>query len=226
VQFSVWAPVVLAAIGHLPGTVEDRSIIIRLKRRRPDDRLESLRLDRPNGLNQLARKATRWAADHPELRDADPEMPPSIINRDADNWRPLLAIADLAGGDWPTRARQAASEFVSEHTDDSRRVQLLADIRAAFDTKNTDRLSSDELVAYLTSLDDRPWVEFSKGRALSKPQLARLLRPVGVSSGTIRLDGERTAKGYYLYSFDDAFARYLSSPPVFKSSHRHNPGAA
>jgi hypothetical protein len=217
-QFSVWAPVALAAIGHLPGTVEDRSLIVRLKRRRPDEKVESLRLDRPNGLDQLARKAARWAVDHPELRDADPAIPPAIINRDADNWRPLLAIADLAGGDWPARARQAASELVGEHADDSRRVQLLADIRAAFETKGADRLSSDDLVTCLTSLDDRPWVEFSKGRALSKPQLARLLRPVGVSSGTIRLDGERTAKGYYLCSFEDAFARYLPSPP-FSNCH-------
>jgi hypothetical protein len=146
-------------------------------------------------------------------------MPSTIINRDADNWRPLLAVADAAGGEWSARARQAANDLVGEHADDSRRVQLLIDIRAAFETKNVDRLSSDELVADLTSLDDRPWVEFSKGRALTKAQLARLVRPLGVSSGTIRLNDGRTPKGYYRRAFDDAFARYLPAPPLSK---RHN----
>jgi len=31
------------------------------------------------------------------LRGADPEVPNSVFNRAADNWRPLLAIADVAG---------------------------------------------------------------------------------------------------------------------------------
>jgi hypothetical protein len=164
--------------------------------------------------------AARWAGDHAiGLGEKDPAMPPSIINRDADNWRPLLAVADAAGGAWPAHARQAAIELVGEHVDDSRRVQLLVDIQAAFRAKNADRLSSDDLVAYLTSLDDRPWVEFNKGRPLSTPQLARLLRPVGALSGTVRFDDMRTAKGYYLRLFDDAFARYLPPTPL---SNRHN----
>jgi Protein of unknown function (DUF3631) len=88
---------------------------------------------------------------------------------------------------------------------------LLADIRAAFQLKGTDRLSSDDLVAHLISLDERPWPELTKGKPITKNGLARLLRPFGISSGTIRVAGERTAKGYYLSTFDDAFARYL--PP-------------
>jgi hypothetical protein len=187
-QFSVWAPVVLAAIGHLPGTIEDRSIIVALKRRKPDEKVESLRLDRPNGLDELARKAARWAADHAAaIRDADPALPETIINREADNWRPLLAIADAAGGKWPERARKVATEFAGEAGDDSRRVQLLADIAAAFEAKKTDRLSSDALTVHLVAMEDRPWAEWSRGRPLSKNQLAGLMKPFGVSPGTIRV---------------------------------------
>jgi putative DNA primase/helicase len=164
-QFSAWAPVALAAIGHLPGTIEDRAIIIRLRRRRPDEVVESLRLDRTGGLDELARKAARWGCDHaPSLARADPAIPARMVNRAADNWNPLLAVADLAGGNWPTRARQAATELTAEGNDhDSSRVALLADIREAFAKTRTDRLASEDLVAYLAALDDRPWPEWKTG---------------------------------------------------------------
>jgi hypothetical protein len=68
-----------------------------LRRRRPDEPIKSLRLDRTGELEGLSRKAARWATDHaPELAAADPTMPDGIIDRVADNWRPLLAVADLA----------------------------------------------------------------------------------------------------------------------------------
>lgn len=210
-EFSAWAPVVLAAIGHLPGTIEDRSIRIGLRRRRPDERIESLRMDRAEGLEELARMAARWAADHAAaLAIADPGMQAGIINRTADNWRPLLAVADLAGGNWPDRARQAASELAAKGDDQgSARLALLADIRDAFAAMRTDRLASEGVVAYLTSLDDRPWPEWKNGKPITKAQVARLLKPLHVLSGTIRLSDGHTPKGYYLSAFDDAFARYL-----------------
>ena len=100
-RFSASAPVALAAIGHLPGTIEDRSIRIGLRRRRPDEPAEPLTLDRIGKLEELARKAARWTADHAaELAAADPAMPEGVVNRAADNWRPLLSVADLAGGAW------------------------------------------------------------------------------------------------------------------------------
>jgi hypothetical protein len=113
-RFSAWAPVALAAIGHLPGTIEDRSIIVRMRRRRPDEQVSTLRGDRASELEELVRKMARWAKDHAEaLGAADPGMPASIYNRAADNWRPLLAAADATGGEWPERARRAAIEPVT-----------------------------------------------------------------------------------------------------------------
>jgi hypothetical protein len=212
-QFSAWAPVALAAIGHLPGTIEDRSIRIGLRRRRPDEAVEPLRLDRAGQLEELARKAARLAVDHvAELTVADPAMPEGVTNRAADNWRPLLSLADIAGGAWPERARRAAVELTGESDEQSSiRVALLWDIRAAFGTKAVDRLSSEDLIAYLIGLEDRPWPEYRAGKAITKTQVARLLAPLHISPGTIRLPEDRTAKGYYRRVFDDAFTRYL--PP-------------
>jgi putative DNA primase/helicase len=212
-EFSVFAPVALATIGRLPGTIEDRSIVIHLKRRRPDEQVDSLRHDQAADLDTLARKAARWTRDQiAELKAADPAMPESIYNRAADNWRPLFAVADVADGEWSARSRQTARRLVTFGDDGaSTRVALLADIRAAFATKEVDRLPSEELVAYLVTLDDRPWPEFKAGKPITKTQVARLLKPLHVSSGTIRLADGHTPKGYQLSSFSDAFDRYL--PP-------------
>ena len=60
----------------------------------------------------IRRKLTRWAIDNAAaLRDAKPESVPGFNNRIRMNWQILLAIADLAGGDWPKRARAAALEL-------------------------------------------------------------------------------------------------------------------
>jgi hypothetical protein len=218
-QFSAWAPVALAAIGHLPGTIEDRSIKIGLRRRRPDEAVEALRLDRAGGLEKLGRMAARFAADHATaLVPADPAMPAGIVNRVADNWRPLLAIADLAGGAWPERTRKAAAELTAEGDDQgSMRVGLLADIRATFAAKRVDRIASEDVVAHLASLEDRPWPEYRAGKPITKAQVARLLAPLHISPGTIRLADGHTAKGYYRRAFDDAFARYLPAENVTPS---------
>jgi len=50
----------------------------------------------------LCRKLARWAQDNfAALQACDPPMPPGAYNRVADNWRPIFAIAQIAGGDWP-----------------------------------------------------------------------------------------------------------------------------
>ena len=102
-QFSTWAPMAIASIGKVAATIADRSVIIAMERKPPGQTVARMRADRDDGFGVLASKAARWVADHLEaLRQADPDVPRALNDRQADNWRPLLAIADLAGGDWPT----------------------------------------------------------------------------------------------------------------------------
>ena len=76
----------------------------------------------------------RWAIDNAEaLKGAEPEMPAGFDNRLGDNYRVLLAIADLAGGEWPEQAREAAQRLSGAADTASIGTRLLADIRAAFD---------------------------------------------------------------------------------------------
>ena len=62
--FSTWAPVAIAMIGHLPDTLNDRSVIVRLRRRKPNEKIAGFRSDRADHLIELSRKASRWAGDH------------------------------------------------------------------------------------------------------------------------------------------------------------------
>lgn len=214
VRFSTWGPKVIALIGSLPGTLEDRSIVVRMSRRRPDEKIERLRTGQMAFLVDIARKAARWAADSlPVLMVADPKIPDGLHDRAADNWSPLLAIAELAGGDWSQRAQDTA-RFLSgvETEDQTAAVMLLEDIREYFEVHG-ERIPSSDLVAHLVGMEGRPWPEWCKGLPITPRQVARLLRPLGIFPTTIR-DSEDPLKGYKKESFVDAFSRYLAPPDV------------
>ena len=226
-RFSTYAAVAIALIGKLPGTIHDRALFIDLKRRLPSERIEPFRTDRTGHLDVLARQAAKWAEDNAAaIGAADPEMPDGVFNREADNWRGLLAIADRAGGEWPERARNAALRCREAGDNDGRVAELLTDIKAVFIERATDRLSSATLVEALVGIEGHPWAEYGRtGKPLSQNRLARLLAPVGVNPGTIRV-GEQTPKGYELDKFEDAFSRYLPPEGGLQPQHRHKPYVA
>jgi putative DNA primase/helicase len=210
--FKTFAPAALAGIGNLPPTLADRSIPVLLQKRRQDETLEELSDHHVGHLNDLASQITRWVADNRQnLLTIKPELPVGIFNRDADNVRPLLTIAEVAGGDWPGQAREAVFAVMSDVGDDAESigVRLLADMRTVFEQTGHDKLPSKILTQHLHEFEDRPWAEYGrKEQPISPSQLARLLRRYGITPGSIRW-GEETPKGYQLSAFKDAFARYL-----------------
>jgi putative DNA primase/helicase len=230
--FSTWAPAAIAMIGRLPDTLNDRSVQVGLRRRKLSEKIESFRADRAEHLKVLQSKMARWSQDNrSQLAIGEPDMG-ELLNRAADNWRPLFAIADQAGGDWPSRVREAARAAVKAVTEESISGQLLGDIKWIFDgcpeknevTVPIDRISSADLVEQLIEIDERPWAEFKSGKPLTQNSLARLLRRFEILSGTIRLADGKTAKGYHRQGFDDAFARYLplqTGTPSQPNNDRH-----
>ena len=161
-SFSTFAPKVLAKIGRLPDTLADRSIELRMRRKLPGENVERLRVDRVEQFEELRRKAARFAADHLEtFRGADPRVPCELHDRAADNWRPLLSIAEVAGGEWPDRARQAA-KTLSGRTDESESVRglLLADLHEILaEDGDPTAMFTDDLLRELRAREDRPWAE-------------------------------------------------------------------
>jgi hypothetical protein len=88
-------------------------------------------------------------------------------------------------------------------------VQLLSDVKAIFDMDGGDRLPSVNLVQRLGAIEGGLWGEFRDGHALTTHQLARLLRAYNVQVKTVRIDAQRTAKGYLRDDFSDAWRRYV-----------------
>jgi putative DNA primase/helicase len=210
-RFTTWTPKAVALIGSLPGTLEDRAVTIRLERKRSQDSTERLRFDCLGEFEHLRQRAVRWVEDRKdELRAADPYISPEITNdRARDNWRPLLAIADLAGGEWPARAREVALSYSSTEPDtESLKVLLLRDLKELFG-ESSERLESEKVVTALIEIEGRPWAEGKNGRPLTKTGLAKLLKPFGVVPKKWRDRSLGTVRGYLRPDFDEVFARYL-----------------
>ena len=180
-EFATFAAAAIACIGSLPDTLEDRSIQVNMKRRRPDEKIEPLDLSKVDHLIELARKTARWASDHlDELKKADPKVPASLVKREADNWWTLFAIADAAGGKWPKGTRGIAETMTASARNDEKSIKiiLLRDIQAAFGEHKVDRLSSANLVDILIRMEGRPWSEWKGNQHLTQNALARQLSDV------------------------------------------------
>lgn len=216
-EFPAFAAIALAGIGDLPDTILDRSVVIAMRRRSPDERVEPFRERkvRPYA-NELRDRMAAWAKRNTErLSEAEPALPPGITDRPADVWEPLLAVADAAGADWPSRARHAAVELnrARAERDPSLGVRLLADVRAVF---QEEKVFTDDLLERLNGLDEAPWGEL-RGKPLDSRGLARRLRPYAVRPKQVRI-GEATRKGYERADFADAWSRYLALPANTETS--------
>lgn len=211
VEFPAFAACALAGIGDLPDTILDRSVIVAMKRRAPHETVTPFRerLVRPDA-EWLRERLAAWAAAKTlALTNAWPKLPSSIIDRPADVWEPLIAIADAAGGEWPTRARTAAVTLNDARADrdPSLGVQLLADIRRVFTDQDSDRMTTESLIDALVILDEAPWGDL-RGKQLDARGLARRLRKYDIRPGNHRF-GDDIKKGYRNEDLHDAWLRYL-----------------
>ena len=157
----------------------------------------------------------RWAKDNFDaLAACNPTMPPGAFNRLADNWRPLLAMAQIAGGDWPQRAAEAFALLTPKpHADADLDPTLLADIRSIFAASGAQRLFSTTLVHSLAALSSRNGSTNSGNHSpLNQTSLACRLRAFNVLSHNVRI-GDIQAKGYDLADFAEPFALFLDSQP-------------
>ena len=168
-EFPAFAAVALAGIGDLPDTIMDRAIVIPMRRRGPARSSNHYGNASPGSTpTRCSPSSSHWAADAIKRLDgAWPEMPDGIIDRAADVWEPILAIADLAGEPWADRARQAAVDLNAARNvrDPSLGVQLLGDCRRMFADKDVDRFTTEALIEALNALDESPWGDLRGDRS-------------------------------------------------------------
>ena len=209
-EFPAYCAVAMAGLGNLPDTILTRSIVIKMRRRAPTEPVEPYRrrLHAPEG-HRLRDRLARWAAEVHMTLNTSPTMPDGIADRDADVWEPLLAVADAAGGDWPTKARVAGVTLVTESKGErgSLGIRLLSDLRTIFG--EIPKMKTTDILDQLIALDESPWGDL-KGKPLDARRLSLLLKPYGVGPKPLRNGGE-VFKGYERGDLLDAWARYLST---------------
>jgi hypothetical protein len=209
-EFNTFAMAALAGIGRMPETIEDRAVVVVMKRRTSGEQVHPYRISRDGPqLHELRDRIAAWAD---SVRDsangAEPELP--IEDRAADLWSPMVAVADLAGGRWPALARAAAKALVDTAAEDdtarSTNLQLIEDIRTVFEGTF---MKSADLCSKLRTLAESPWNQYE----LNPSKLGRRLREYQIKT---RHSDDKTERGYHLSDFADAFDRYL--PPSEKVS--------
>ena len=221
VPFPSFCAVAMAGLGSLPDTILTRSVIIRMRKRAPNEKVEPYR-QRTNEKqgHALRKRLATWADQvREQVTDAWPQLPEGISDRPADVWEPLLAVAEAAGGDWPERARAACLELVTSAKEGDKAslgVQLLTDLRDIV-FRGADRMPTAAILEVLLGMDDAPWADMD-GRPLTARGLAKMLgeymtsaiepirpRPIRTSSGV--------PKGYYAADLADAWMRYCPPDP-------------
>lgn len=211
-RFNVWGAKALCGIGKIADTLADRSIPLRLRRKKTGESTVKIRHANALEFAQLGGQLARFAIDNREaVRKARPAEIEGLNDRANDCWEPLLAVAEIAGGDWPRQARSAALALHGlEEDTPSIGAELLACIREAFDNRHTDKLSTADLLDALAENDESPWATWNRGKPMTPHQLAKRLGEFSITSNTVRI-GIKTPKGYRLEQFTEAFERYLCS---------------
>jgi uncharacterized protein DUF3631 len=219
--YDPFCPKLLNGIGltaHLDKATQTRCITAELLPKLASEKIANFRhAIRDESFLTLRRKLTRWAADHMSvLADADPAMPEALGDRQQMNWELLFAIADLAGGDWPGKARAAATELARERDEPSQGKRLLAAFRSFF-REHGALLTSRQVEQFLTADGDSEWANY-KGHPINKWEIACLLKPYGVAPSVIHPRGRAADRGYSEGQFETVFRHYL--PPESPSCGR------
>lgn len=219
-KFRVWGGKALCGIGKIADTLADRSIPLRLRRKKPGESTEHLRHSDSSEWERLRRQISRFSDDNAvSVGSARPAMIAGLNDRANDSWEPLLAIAEAAGGEWPRMARQAAVVLHGIEGDSPTvGVELLADIKAVFDERRAQKIFSAQLLEALLSDDEAPWGTWNRGKAMTPRQLKTKLTEFGIASKQIRIGYETGKVGYEKNDFVEAWDRYLFPTPPQKTS--------
>jgi hypothetical protein len=222
-DFPTFGAKAIAGIGKLPDTVASRALPIGLKRRAPgEDHDRFYQRTAREQAEPIRERAEAWAMAHLDaLGKARPALPEFLSDRAADCCEPLIAIAELAGGPWPNLLLASLKELYGSRdaTEDTVGVRLLSDVRDVFG--DDDRMTSADLLNGLHGIEEAPWGDWY-GKPLAFRSLAKMLRPYGIKPDSIRIDEDKTPKGYMRAQFEDAWTRYLPPPKADSATAQHS----
>lgn len=213
-HFPVYSPKAFAAIGRLPDTLTDRSIIIVMQRRTPDQKIERFLFSRTVAEAKPVRETiARSALDNEGIfRQAYERLMADDLgflgDRDADLWIPIFAVCSVVAPERMAELRRCAEQLCSAKADadadDSLPLRLLTDIRAVW-PQGQERCATQTLIDDLKTIEESPW----RDNELSSRKLARMLRPFGVEPRVMRVNDSIRSRGYEHRELASAIARYV-----------------
>lgn len=209
-EFSTWCPKVIALIGSLASTLEDRSVEIKLRRQLPGEEVKKLGLDAQQDFQLYRRKLFRAFLDHANaFKRTDVQMPNINNDRATDNWLPLFKIAKLASPAWLKKAEEAMIAIVTMQEKETEDLEstLLKDIQNCFNDLNEESIMSQVLVNYLVANEESPWSDIGH-KGLTTHKLAKMLKQFGISPSQYKVNGT-PVRGYHKAGFLDVFKRYI-----------------
>jgi Protein of unknown function (DUF3631) len=221
-ELDAFCPMVLAGIdkGKIPDDILDRSVIIRMKRRKKREKYRP-RYHAQEGL-ELGKRLAAWGKENLERAKAMwPKLPSGLEDRLDDIWEPLFISAACAGCDgsnastgWASRIEQAALAALNEQEDieQTEGTVLLRDIRDHSIQIADKWITTENLLDALYKRSESPWADYAYGRPLTAKRLADILRPYEIYPRKRRI-GTETQRGYYLPDFEDAWEIWLSDTP-------------
>ena len=209
-KFSTWSPKVFASIKSLQATVMDRSIEVKLRRKTIHEIVDRLPVNFKDDCLEIRSKLLKWGLDHQDdIRFAKVSLPRIENDRAMDNWHPLFCIASKLDSEWIDKCIKSYRTLTFNKDEKSHQIQLLEDIAEIFEVTNYDRIFTTELISHLIQMEEKPWVDWLRGKPINANALAKMLAGFEISSTTLRRDYNRK-KGYKRSDFEDAFTRYLT----------------
>lgn len=213
-MFSTFTPMVIVGIGLekvLARTLLSRALVIRMTPARIGETTEDIFANPPaaRALRDIAARAKRWVADQEsKLIAAKPDLP-GVINRLKLVWAPLIAIADLAGGDWPKKALAALEAERGRARDPNLGEALLLDTRQVMQLSGVPGMHTKDLIEKLLPLELRPWAAYGRRQvAIRDIDVAELLVPYGLKPKQLKIRG-LNRRGYKLGDIEAVIDRYV-----------------
>ena len=210
VRFSTFAPQVIAMIKTPTDTLIDRSIVITLARKMPNQKVTALAIDAADQFKDIRRRINRWVEDHLSTVEFKLEdIPQNCNDRARQNWAVLAAITKALGPKSHNALLVAAIELAdTSGIEENVETDLLADLRELLLDNNSDHIPTKVLIKQLGEIPDSRWAEVNRGKPISGHDLAQRLNPFGIAPFKYR-DGTANLRGYSIAALRAVFDRYL-----------------
>lgn len=219
--FNVWGPKVIAGIRvtkNFDASTVSRSLLLNLVPKKRNETVVSVR-DIPVETFESIKERCQELTGTDITFNSDnslftPKMKNRMSDRQKDNWRSLLQIANLGGDIWLDKARETAllmCETVNcADSDSAVMIDILKDVRYVIEEGRfpKDEIPCSELTDALINDEYLRWRTYNGGRPATPNQIGRMLGEYGIRSRQKKING-RNFKCYLRDELEEVFSRYI-----------------